>query len=64
MAEFSSALHNSTEHLIVAPSCKQYFSSIELEESASYGPYIDSKTIRHAKDWNLSLKSTYFMVDR
>lgn len=35
MAELASALHDRTEHLIVATSYEQYFPGVELEEGTS-----------------------------
>ena len=48
VAEFASALHDCTKHLIVATPGEQNLSSIKLEEGTSDRPHVNSKIVRHS----------------
>lgn len=50
-AEFASTLHDRAQHLVVAFASEEDLASVQFEERASNGPSIDSKVVRHTKDY-------------
>ena len=51
MTEFSSAFHNCTKHLVVATHSKKNLPRVQFEESATDGPNINPKVVRHSKNY-------------
>lgn len=49
VAEFATALHDGSQHLIIATSCKENLARVQLEKSASNRPHIDPKIIGDSK---------------
>ena len=57
MAEFTSAFHDSTKHLIIASTSEQDFARVELEECTPDGPDVNTKIIRHSQDCAIMLET-------
>lgn len=51
VAEFTSAFHDCPEHLIIAATCEEDFTSIKLKERAPNRPHIDTKVIWHTENY-------------
>lgn len=50
VTEFTSALHDGAQHLVVTSTRKEDFACIEFEEGAPNRPHVDGKIIRHTED--------------
>ena len=50
VAEFAPTFHDSSKHLVIASASEQNFARVELEESTSNRPYINTKIVRHTEN--------------
>ena len=58
VTEFTPALHDGAEHLVVGPACEEDLAGVELEQGATNRPYVNAEIIGHAKNCARRLENT------